>query len=85
MNQSIHPCELNGDHIGALVRWEDGKTIHQGHLESVEHGYDLIGPDDICDRKFLPTVGTLFTINGAAILVPSDWTRARIEIIKERA
>lgn len=81
----MHPSELNGTHVGALVRWEDGKTIHQGHLESVEHGYDLPYRDGTVEIRFTPTPATRFTISGAVTTVTVYDSEASIEIIKERS
>lgn len=82
--QSIHPAFLTVDHLGATVRWERGDTVIQGRLERIEHGFDLVGPDGIDDRTFLPRAGTLFTIQGAEpVLVHEDDDRARLTIIRE--
>ena len=83
-NETIHPALLNVEHLGAIVRWENGDTIQQGRLEHVEHGYDLIGPDGIADHTYLPRTGTLFTIKGSdPVLVLTDDDRAALTIIKE--
>lgn len=84
MNASIHPAELTVGHLGAVVYWHTGDTIHQGVLVHVEHGFDLVGPDGIEMREFVPTKGTLFTISGCEpILVTVHNVDARLKILKE--
>lgn len=82
--QSIHPAELTGDHIGALVRWEDGDVIHQGHLRYVEHGPHIASPNPtgivVSKLTSPPEMGTRFIIDTATVAVEASWVDARIEI-----